>query len=111
VRWGNAPASGPPRPLRRDEPRGTGFEKTKVRTRTGQLLAVLLAADEERRSRSLAPHELRHSGASLMLTQGTDLYVVSDVMGHASIAITKDVCGHLVEGHMRSAAEAMLRGS
>ena len=53
------------------------------------------------------PHELRHSGASLMLAQGTDLYVVSEVLGHASIAITKDVYGHLVEGHKRHASEAM----
>src|SRR3712207_7174856 len=40
-------------------------------------------------------HELRHSGASLMLAQGTDLYVVSEVLGHSSVAITKDVYGHL----------------
>ena len=33
------------------------------------------------------PHELRHSGASLMLAQGTPLHVVSEVLGHASIAI------------------------
>ena len=44
------------------------------------------------------PHELRHSGASLMLAQGTPLHVVSDVLGYASIAITKDVYGHLMEG-------------
>jgi integrase len=37
------------------------------------------------------PHELRHSGASLMLAQGTPLHVVSEVLGHASIAITKDL--------------------
>ena len=40
------------------------------------------------------PHELRHSGASLMLAQGTPLHVVSEVLGHASIAITKDVYGN-----------------
>lgn len=59
-------------------------------------------------------HELRHSGASLMLAQGTDLYVVSEVLGHSSIAITKDVYGHLVEGQKRAAAalmsDALLRG-
>jgi integrase len=55
------------------------------------------------------PHELRHSGASLMLAQGTDLHVVSEVLGHASIAITKDVYGHLMEGDRRSAAESMSR--
>jgi integrase len=49
-------------------------------------------------------HELRHSGASLMLAQGTDLYVVSEVLGHSSVAITKDVYGHLVEGQKRAAA-------
>ena len=44
------------------------------------------------------PHELRHSGASLMLAQGTPLHVVSEILGHASITITKDVYGHLLEG-------------
>ncbi len=52
-------------------------------------------------------HELRHSGASLMLAQGTDLYVVSEVLGHSSVAITKDVYGHLVEGQKRAAATLM----
>jgi site-specific recombinase XerD len=55
------------------------------------------------------PHELRHSGASLMLAQGTPLHVVCEVLGHASIAITKDVFGHLLEGDKRSAAESMSR--
>ena len=54
-------------------------------------------------------HELRHSGASLMLAQGTDLYVVSEVLGHSSVAITKDVYGHLVEGQKRAAAARMFR--
>ncbi len=53
------------------------------------------------------PHELRHSGASLMLAQGTPLHVVSEVLGHASIAITKDVYGHLVEGDKRAAAQSI----
>jgi site-specific recombinase XerD len=57
------------------------------------------------------PHELRHSGASLMLAQGTPLHVVCEVLGHASIAITKDVYGHLLEGDKRAAAESMSRGS
>ena len=52
-------------------------------------------------------HELRHSGASLMLTGGTPLHVVSEILGHASIAITKDVYGHLVEGEKRDAAATM----
>lgn len=53
------------------------------------------------------PHELRHSGASLMLAQGTPLHVVSGVLGHASITVTKDVYGHLVEDQHRAASAAM----
>ena len=47
--------------------------------------------------------------ASLMLAQGTPLHVVSEVLGHASIANTKDVYGHLLEGDKRAAAESMSR--
>ena len=53
------------------------------------------------------PHELRHSGASLILAQGTSLHVVSEILGHASITITKDVYGHLVEGDRRAVAASM----
>jgi integrase len=53
------------------------------------------------------PHELRHSAASIMLAQGTPLYVVSEVLGHASVAITKDVYGHLIGGEKQEATEAI----
>jgi integrase len=52
-------------------------------------------------------HELGHSGASLMLAQDSDHYVVSDVLGHSSVAITKDVYWRLVEGQKRAAAARM----
>ena len=42
-----------------------------------------------------------------MLAQGAPLHVVSEVLGHASIGITKDVYGHLVEGDKRAAARSM----
>jgi len=42
-----------------------------------------------------------------MLAQGTPLHVVFEVLGHASIAMTKDVYGHPVEGDKRAAAESM----
>ncbi|GAA3421821.1 tyrosine-type recombinase/integrase [Streptosporangium vulgare] len=57
------------------------------------------------------PHELWHFGASLMLAQGTPLRVVSDVVGHASFAITKDVYGHLMEGGQAGGVGGDLRGS
>ncbi len=52
-------------------------------------------------------HELRHSAASLMLSQGTPLHVVSEVLGHSSIAITKDVYGHLIGGEKQAAVAAI----
>jgi integrase len=53
------------------------------------------------------PHEARHSAASVMLAQGVPLEVVSEVLGHSSIYITKDVYGHLAEGAKRDAAVRM----
>jgi integrase len=54
-------------------------------------------------------HELRHSSASLMLAQGVPLEVVSDVLGHSGIAITKDVYGHIMAAQKQDAADAMGR--
>jgi integrase len=51
-------------------------------------------------------HDLRHAAASLMLSAGVDIAVVSKRLGHSSIAITSDVYGHLVGGAGRSAAQA-----
>ena len=51
------------------------------------------------------PHELRH-WVPLQFGPGHAVHVVSEVLGHASIAITKDVYGHLLEGDKRAAAES-----
>ena len=53
------------------------------------------------------PHELRHSAASLLLAMGVRLEVVSEVLGHSSIRVTKDVYGHLLPEAKREAADAM----
>ncbi|GBE21991.1 MAG TPA: site-specific integrase [Actinobacteria bacterium] len=53
------------------------------------------------------PHEMRHSAASIMLAQGTPLWVVSEVLGHASVAITKDIYGHLMGGEKQEATKAI----
>ena len=51
-------------------------------------------------------HGLRHQHASLMIAQGVELAVVSKRLGHASIAITNDLYGHLLRGANKAAAEA-----
>ena len=40
-------------------------------------------------------HTLRHSAASAILSHGVPLKVVSEILGHSSIAITGDVYGHV----------------
>jgi integrase len=53
------------------------------------------------------PHELRHSAISLLLAAGVPLEIVSEVVGHSSIRITKDIYGHLEERQRAVAAQAM----
>lgn len=53
------------------------------------------------------PHELRHSAASLLLAQGVPLKVVSEILGHSSIAITADIYAHLLDDAREAAASAM----
>jgi integrase len=55
-------------------------------------------------------HTLRHSAASVMLTNGVPLKVVSDVLGHASIAITGDVYGHVSPEVSRGALDVLSAG-
>ena len=45
--------------------------------------------------RRLRFHDLRHSFASALLANGEPLASVKEQMGHSSIQITVDVCGHL----------------
>ncbi len=49
-------------------------------------------------------HDLRHGWASLLLASGTDIALVSKLLGHSSIAITADSYSHLLAGVGRDAA-------
>ena len=46
---------------------------------------------------SIGFHSLRHTSASLLISQGTPVTTVSKILGHASTQITLDVYGHLYE--------------
>jgi integrase len=52
-------------------------------------------------------HDLRHSFASLMLLRGAKPKVISEALGHASVAFTMDVYSHIIEG-MQQDAMALL---
>lgn len=81
-------------------PLGTAVDPDNFRNATYRLTTRALG---ERWS----PHELRHSAASLLIAQGVDLKIISEVLGHSSIRITADVYGHLLDDAGVVAADAM----
>lgn len=52
-------------------------------------------------------HTLRHSFASIMLQRGAKPKVISEALGHSSVAFTMDTYSHIIEG-MQSDAMALL---
>jgi integrase len=54
-------------------------------------------------------HDLRHTAATLLLLAGVHPKVVSEMLGHASIAITLDLYGHVLPDMQREATAAMER--
>lgn len=57
--------------------------------------------------RRIRIHELRHTYASLLLSQGESLVYVRDQLGHGSIRITVDTYGHLVPGANKGAVDKL----
>ncbi len=49
-------------------------------------------------------HDLRHTHATLMLSQGVHPKVVSERLGHSSVAITLDTYSHVLPGIQAAAA-------
>ena len=54
-------------------------------------------------------HDLRHSAATMMLAEGVPLAVISELLGHAGIAITASHYAAVVPALRKDAADAMDR--
>jgi len=52
-------------------------------------------------------HDLRHTAATLLLEQGMHPKIVSEMLGHSTIAITLDLYSHVTSAMHKQAAEAM----
>jgi integrase len=52
-------------------------------------------------------HDLRHTCATLLLSSNVNAKIVSEMLGHASIAITLDTYSHLLPDMQESAVRAM----
>src|SRR3954470_23281411 len=78
---------------------------------TCALLASASTPDGDAAARAGIPdaglHTLRHSAATVMLTNGVPLKVVSELLGHSSIAITGDVYGHVSPDVSRDAVRTL----
>lgn len=56
---------------------------------------------------SIRFHDLRHTAATLMLAGGVNPKVVSEMLGHASVAITLDRYSHVIPSMQEDAARRM----
>lgn len=52
-------------------------------------------------------HDLRHTAAALLLGRGVNPKIVSEMLGHASIAITLDIYSHVLPDMQQQAAREM----
>jgi integrase len=52
-------------------------------------------------------HDLRHTCATLLLSKNVNPKVVSEMLGHSSIAITLDTYSHVLPDMQDSAAKAI----
>jgi len=52
-------------------------------------------------------HDLRHTAATLLLIQGVNPKVVSEVLGHSNVSITLEIYSHVLPDLQRLAADAM----
>ena len=62
---------------------------------------------EKTKLRAIRIHDLRHTFASLLISQGESLAYVREQMGHHSIALTVDTYSHLVPGGNRAAVDRL----
>lgn len=52
-------------------------------------------------------HDLRHTYASWLLQRGASLSAVCELLGHSTVAITKDLYGHLEQSHLEAAVKLL----
>ena len=57
--------------------------------------------------REIRIHDLRHTFASLLLSQGESPVYVKEQLGHSSIQITVDIYGHLIPGENKGAVNKL----
>ena len=73
-----------------------------------EILAMYNAAvDEDDQLPVIRLHDLRHTFATICLSKGISVYIVSKLLGHSKVSVTMDIYGHLLPDDARSAIDAM----
>jgi integrase len=52
-------------------------------------------------------HDLRHTCATLLLSEGVSVIVVQEILGHSSVSVTMDVYSHVLPDMQEKAAAVM----
>lgn len=52
-------------------------------------------------------HDLRHTVATLLIADGTDIETVSRILGHEKVSTTLDIYGHWMEERQEAAADRL----
>jgi integrase len=81
---------------------GSLFNPSNLRNRSFKRVKARSGVREDLRF-----HNLRHTCATLLLREGVNVKVVSEMLGHASIIITLNTYSHVLPDMQDSAAEAM----
>ena len=79
---------------------GTAIDKSGVHK---ALKAVLRAAGLP----NIRYHDLRHTAATLLLTQGVDPRTIMETLGHSQISLTLNTYAHAMPALQREAAAKM----
>jgi len=93
---------------------GTPIERRNVRRALRRIIRVVNNSTEDPKQKLpvLRLYDLRHTAATLALAAGVPVKVVSEMLGHASAALTLDIYSHVLP-HMQDEAvdrvEALLR--
>ena len=81
---------------------GSLFNPSNLRNRSFKRIKTRAGVREDLRF-----HDLRHTCATLLLSKGVNVKVVSELLGHASITITLNTYSHVLPDMQDSAAAAM----
>lgn len=90
-----------------DNPDDLVFPRNGRHLRSDEYRRAFLKACKQVGITGMAPHDLRHTAASLAISAGANVKVVQRLLGHASAAMTLDRYGHLFDTDLATVAKSL----